>query len=125
MSRIEMMATVQSVLPPIELVNKILVIANQQGIKLTQVAENQIDFRRGSQASLRIKGALFTKSSDFPVVTVLRCDALGTGSNVVINSLDDLGVGVKLGMTKKYHAAVQEFGAIIAGLVAQAEGAHR
>ena len=116
-----MSATVQSVVPPIELVNKILVLATQQGIKFTQVAGNQVDFRRGSQAAFRIKGALFSKSSDFPVVAVLRCDASGTGSNVVINSLDDLGVGTKLGITKKYSAAVQEFGAIIAGLVTQAE----
>ena len=115
-----MAATVQSVLPPFELTNKIILLAQQHGISYTQVANNQIDFRRGSQAALRIKGALFTKPSDFPVVAVLRCDPLGEGSNVVINSLDDLGIGLKLGTVKKYEIAVREFGEIIAGLVAQA-----
>jgi hypothetical protein len=121
MSRIEMTATVQSLVPPIELVDKILLLAKQQGIKFTQVAVNQVDFRRGSQAAIRIKGALLSKSSDFPVVTVMRCDVLGTGSNVIINSLDDLGIGLKLGVTKKYNVAVREFGEIIAALVTQAE----
>ena len=115
-----MAATVQSVLPPFELTNKIILLAQQHGISYTQVANNQIDFRRGSQAALRIKGALFTKPSDFPVVAVLRCDPLGEGSNVVINSLDDLGIGLKLGTFKKYEIAVREFGEIIAGLVVQA-----
>ena len=115
-----MAATVQSVLPPFELTNKIILLAQQHGISYTQVANNQIDFRRGSQAALRIKGALFTKPSDFPVVAVLRCDPLGEGSNVVINSLDDLGIGLKLGTVKKYEIAIREFGEIIAGLVVQA-----
>ena len=95
-----MAATVQSVLPPFELTNRMMLLAQQRGISCTQVANNQIDFRRGSQAALRIKGALFTKPSEFPVVAVLRCDPLGEGSNAVINSLDDLGVGIKLGTVK-------------------------
>ena len=98
-----MAATVQSVLPPFELTNRMMLLAQQRGISCTQVANNQIDFRRGSQAALRIKGALFTKPSEFPVVAVLRCDPLGEGSNAVINSLDDLGVGFKLGTVKKYQ----------------------
>jgi hypothetical protein len=120
MSRIEMAATVQSVLPPFELTKRIMQLAQQRGISYTQVANNQIDFRRGSQAALRIKGALFTKPAEFPVVTVLRCDPLGEGSIVIINSLDDLGFGLKLGLVKKYEIAVREFGEIIAGLVSQA-----
>ena len=115
-----MTATVQSVVPPFELTNRVIVLARQHGISYTQVANNQIDFRRGSQAALRIKGALFTKPSDFPVVAVLRCDPLGEGSNAVINSLDDLGIGLKLGTVKKYEIAVREFGEIIAGLVSKA-----
>ena len=58
-----MAATVQSVLPPFELTNRMMLLAQQRGISCTQVANNQIDFRRGSQAALRIKGALFTKPS--------------------------------------------------------------
>ena len=115
-----MTATVQSVVPPFELTNRVIVLAQQHGISYTQVANNQIDFRRGSQAALRIKGALFTKPSDFPVVAVLRCDPLGEGSNAVINSLDDLGIGLKLGTVKKYEIAVREFAEIIASLVKQA-----
>jgi hypothetical protein len=120
MSRIEMAATVQSVLPPFELTNRIMLLAQQRGISYTQVANNQIDFRRGSQAALRIKGALFSKPSEFPVVAVLRCDPLGEGSNAVINSLDDLGIGLKLGTVKKYEIAIREFGEIIASLVTDA-----
>ena len=120
MSRIEMTATVQSVLPPFELTNRIMLLAQRHGISYTQVTNNQIDFRRGSQAALRIKGALFTKPSEFPVVAVMRCDPLGEGSNAVINSLDDFGVGFKIGAVKKYEIAVREFGEIIAGLVSQA-----
>ena len=120
MSRIETTATVQSVLPPIELTNRIMQLAQQRRISFTQVANNQIDFRRGSQAALRIKGALFTNPSEFPVVAVLRCDPLGEGSNAIINSLDDLGIGLKLGTVKKYEIAVREFAEIIASLVKQA-----
>jgi hypothetical protein len=120
MSRIEMTGTVQSVLPPLELVNKILQLAQQRGINFTQVAENQIDFRQGSQAAIRLKGAIFSKTSEFPVVAVLRCDPHGSGSIAVINSLDDLGVGLKIGVTKKYETAVREFGEIMAGLVTDA-----
>jgi len=120
MSRIEMSATIQSVLPPIELTNRVVQLAQQRGIKFAQVAENQIDFRRGSQAALRIKGSMFAKSTEYPVVSVLRCDQLNEGSNAIINSLDDLGFGLKIGMTKKYEAAVREFGEIIAALVAKA-----
>ena len=120
MSRIEMAITVQSALPPTELVKRVLQLSQQRGIKFTQVAENQIDVRRGSQAALRIKGGIFSKSSDFPVVTVLRCDPSDNGTNAVINALDDLGFGLKLGMEKKYQTAVREFGEIIANLIAEA-----
>ena len=115
-----MTGTVQSAVPPFELTNRIVLLAQQRGISYVQVADNQIDFRRGSQAALRLKGAMFTKPIEFPVVAVLRCDSLGEGSNVVINSLDDLGVGLKLGTVKKYEIAVREFGEIIAGLVTDA-----
>ena len=115
-----MSAAIQSVLPPVELTNRVVQLAQQRGIKFAQVAENQIDFRRGSQAALRIKGSMFAKSTEYPVVSVLRCDKLNEGSNAIINSLDDLGFGLKLGMTKKYEAAVREFGEIIAALVAKA-----
>ena len=115
-----MTGTVQSVLPPLELVDKILQLAQQRGITFTQVAENQIDFRRGSQAAIRLKGAIFSKTSEFPVVAVLRSDPQGSGSIAVINSLDDLGFGLKIGVTKKYETAVREFGEIIAGLVTDA-----
>lgn len=115
-----MSAVIQSVVPPIDLTNRVLRLAQQQGIKNVQVAENQIDFRRGSQAALRLKGAMFAKPTDYPVVAVLRCDQLNEGSNAIINSLDDLGFGLKFGMTKKYEAAVREFGEIIAALVAKA-----
>jgi hypothetical protein len=54
------------------------------------------------------------------VVSVLRCDKLNEGSNAIINSLDDLGFGLKIGMTKKYESAVREFGEIIVSLIAEA-----
>ena len=115
-----MTGTVQSVLPPLELVNRILQLAQQRGMSYTQVAQNQIDFRRGSQAAIRLKGAIFSKTSEFPVVAVIRCDPQGAGSLAVINSLDDLGFGLKIGITKKYETAVREFGEIMAGLVTDA-----
>lgn len=117
MGQIELSATMPSTLKPADLMNRVCSLAVQQGFEVTRVAENQADFRRGSQAALRIKGGIFSKISDFPVVAVIRCDETPTGSNVIIRSLDDLGVGTRFGMTKKYTEAVREFGSLLAQMV--------
>jgi hypothetical protein len=87
------------------------------GIEVVRTAPNQADFRRGSQAALRLKGAMFTRINQFPVVAVIRCDAVPHGSNVVINSLDDFGFGTLIGATKKYSEAVRDFGALLSSIV--------
>lgn len=120
MGQIELSATLTSSMKPVELMNKVCALAGDQGITVARVAENQADFRRGSQVALRIKGGIFSKISDFPVVAVIRCDETPSGSNVVIRSLDDLGVGTRLGMTKKYTEAVREMGSLLAQIVNRA-----
>lgn len=95
----------------------IIARAVTHGIEVVRTAPNQADFRRGSQVALRLKGAMFTSINQFPVVAVIRCDALPHGSNVVINSLDDLGFGAMLGMKKKYSEAVRSFGALLSSIV--------
>lgn len=120
MGQIELSATVTSPLKPNELMNRICAMAESRGIKTARVAENQADFRRGSQVALRLKGGILSKTSDFPVVAVVRCDETPEGSSVIIRSLDDLGVGTRLGMTKKYTEAVREMGSMLAQIVDQA-----
>lgn len=117
MARIEITGALQSPRQPVELMDLIVARAVTCGIEVVRTAPNQADFRRGSQAALRFKGAAFTSINQFPVVAVIRCDAAPHGSNVVINSLDDLGVGIKLGMTKKYSEAVRDFGALLTNIV--------
>ena len=110
--------------PPNEVISRLCRIAESNGITVIQVAENQADFRRGSQVALRLKGGIFSKISDFPVVAVVRCDATPSGSSVVIRSLDDLGFGLKIGMEKKYSEAVRVFGEMLAQMVDSINTSH-
>jgi hypothetical protein len=120
MGRIEIGGAIPSPRQPVELLDRIVALAVQYGIDVVRTSPNQADFRRGSQAALRLKGAMFTRVDQFPVIAVIRCDSTPTGSNVIINSLDDLQVGVRLGMTKKYTEAVRDFGAVLSGIVNEA-----
>lgn len=117
MGRIEITGAMQSHRQPVELMDMIVARAAQRGVDVVRTAPNQADFRRGSQAALRLKGAMFTRVDQFPVVAVIRCDHAPHGSDVVINSLDDLGVGIRLGFTKKYSEAVRDFGALLSNIV--------
>jgi len=124
MTQIEFSATMHSSRPPSEVIVRLCQLVGSNGISAIQVAENQADFRRGSQAALRIKGGIFSKISDFPVVAVVRCDETPTGSSVVIRSLDDLGIGLKIGMQKKYSEAVRVFGEMLAQMVDNINTSH-
>ncbi|MEY4080855.1 MAG: hypothetical protein RL430_1285 [Actinomycetota bacterium] len=119
MARIELMGTIPSHLGPVDLLNQVVNSARMRGIEVIQTAPNQAEFRRGSQAALRIKGALFTRLDQFPVVAVIRCDQTPTGSNAVINSLDELIVGLRFGMRGKYTEAVRDFGAFLSTLIGE------
>jgi hypothetical protein len=55
---------------------------------------------------------------------VVRCDETPTGSSVVIRSLDDLGIGLKIGMQKKYSEAVRVFGEMLAQMVDNINTSH-
>lgn len=110
------MTTTQSSLEPNDAIDRIVAAASARGIEVQRTAPNQADFRRGSQAALRIKGAMFTQIEQFPVVAVIRADSSASGTQLVINSLDELIIGAKLGMNKKYTKAVEDFGVLLFNL---------
>lgn len=122
MARIELLGSLPSQLSPTDLMDRVCHIAASRGIEVLRSAPNQADFRRGSQLALRFKGAIFTNVEQFPVVAVIRCDPTATGSIAVINSLDDLGFGLRVGMRNKYTEAVRRFGALLSSFVAEANG---
>ena len=117
MAQIELSASFPSVHPTEYTIERLCQLAETEGFKVSRVAPNQADFRRGSQAALRLKGGLIAKIGDFPVVAAVRCDPALSGCTVVIHSLDDLGFGLKFGMRKKYTEAVRTFGETLAGMV--------
>ncbi len=79
----------------------------------TRTAPNRIDVRRGSQAALRRKGASFTSIDQFPVVACVQADPVADGTQVSLRCLDDLGVGTRLGMRRRYSAAVEDFADLV------------
>lgn len=117
MGQIELSAVVASSTEPRVLITKLCELATTAGVKAVRVSDNQADFRRGSQASLRLKGGLIAKVSDFPVLAVVRADEVSGGSSVFIRSLDDLGFGLRAGMKTKYTEAVRQFGELLASIV--------
>lgn len=121
MARIERLTSLQSKLAPVEAIDRLVDAAVTSGIKVDRVAPDQADFRRGSQAALRLKGAMFTKLEEFPVVASVRADATSSGSMLAINALDELVVGPKVGMNKKYTEAVVDFGTLLFRLAQQSE----
>lgn len=120
MSRIELIGSLPSPLAPSDLMDRLCHLASLRGIEVHRSAPNQADFRRGSQFALRFKGAIFTKPEQFPVVAAVRCDPAPQGSTAVINSLDDLGFGLRIGMRTKYTESVRIFGALLSSLISEA-----
>lgn len=110
------MTTSHSSLEPSIAIDRIVAAAVDRGIHVQRTSQIQADFRRGSQAALRIKGALFTQIEQFPVVAVVRADVSLEGSQLVINSLDEMKIGAKIRMNKKYTAVVEDFGALLLNL---------
>jgi len=83
--------------------------AHHNRLKAQRVSPTQVDIRRGSNAALRIKGAIFTKPEQFPVVAAISATSNEWATTVHINVLDDLGPAVRTGMKKKMQAAVDSF----------------
>lgn len=95
--------------------------AQHQGLKAQRVSTNQVDIRRGSNAALRLKGAIFTKPEQFPVVAAISATANEGSTSVHINVLDDLGPAIRTGMKKKMQAAVDSFLASLVSHVTESD----
>ena len=117
MARISFERTAQSALPAPRAIVELNQQAELRGWKVAHVLGNQLDIRRGSQAALRLKGGWLLRIDAFPVVASVRFDSNNSGCTVIINSLDDLGPGMMLGMKQKYVQAVSGFGDEIEAIV--------
>mgnify|MGYP006279656547 CR=1 FL=1 len=87
------------------------------GFTVTRPAPDRIEFRRGSQAKLRLLGGAFIAATSLPVTgsVTVRAAAGGPVADVVVS--DDVRIGSRLFMRQKYERLVTETGAVLAGVL--------
>lgn len=73
----------------------------------------------GSQVALRIKGGWLCQPQDFPVEMTIRAVPLAPGqSRADIGVRDTLGIGLMMGMQRKYNEAIDGWCATIQSALA-------
>ena len=77
------------------------------------VREDCIEVRRGSEAKLRLLGAMIIKQEDYPVLAVVTFDA----TTAYISVTSDMGAVIMFGMKQKYQDACDAFAQQVAALI--------
>lgn len=103
MARIEARRTIQSDCSMDAAQEALIRYFNSLGARVKNVGPNYIEASTGSQAGLRTKGAGFTANSDYPMRTSVALSASENGCVAELTFVDELGVGLKVGLKKGYR----------------------
>lgn len=77
------------------------------GMRVVQRTDDYLLGDLGSQAALRLKGAMFCKPEEFPIKVEVRLAARGESvTDVWVEVRDDFGFGIKTGIRKRYRQAI-------------------
>jgi hypothetical protein len=120
MARIETRREVTTPVPAAAARDQLLRVFQARGATMAIVADDRLEGRTGSQVALRLKGGWIAKPEEFPVVAAVLLLPGATGTVVRITVADDLGFGLKAGVTKKYTQAVEGLADALAGGVGSA-----
>jgi hypothetical protein len=117
MARIETRRQVETPLSAAAAKDRLLSVFQARRATVAIVTDDRLEGRTGSQVAIRLKGGLIAKPEEFPVVAAVVLLPGAAGTLVRITVADDLGFGLKTGMTKKYTQAVDGLAdALAAGL---------
>lgn len=79
----------------------------ERGVNVVLVERDYVEFRRGSQAAYRLKGAMLCRPEEMPIVGGCRLAATQDGrTRVDVTVRDEHSFGARMGTNKKFDAAI-------------------
>ena len=97
----------QKVIDPVIARKKVVDYLESIEDRVTKNSDLGIEAKRGSQAKMRLVGGIMGSEKIFPIVINVRFEYQEQGYLARISVYDDLGLGLKLGMSNKYRLIVE------------------